>query len=413
VSDIPGDGFHRLMGTVQNYAWGGYHFIPTLLGVPPKPGVTYAEYWMGAHEEAPSHIVRDDGTTIPIDEMIEAMPERTLGVHVAQRYGRLPYLFKVLDVREMLSIQVHPTKSEAELGFAKENEMGIPLGAPERNYKDTNHKPELQAALSDFWLLHGFQPIDQLHRVLNETQELRPLDPILQKGGYVGLYRYVMEMPQHQVDSILGPLAHRVLHMYECGELEEASHDYWASKALQGRQREHYDRGLFSIYFFNIVRLRPGQAIYQGAGVPHALLQGQALEIMASSDNTVRGGLTVKHVDVPELLRLIAFRGVTSNIIESSRSDQPCETSYHTPSSEFCLSRIVLSKGDIYENTTYSIEIMLILRGEVTIEALGRKMLLKRGESTIIFAGKTYRISAVSEEALLFKASVPRSIQAA
>jgi mannose-6-phosphate isomerase len=410
---MPAEGIHRLRGKVQNYAWGGYEFIPSLVGFTPKPGMTYAEYWMGAHEEAPSDIVLEDGTAIPLNEIIEALPDKTLGTPVAQRFGRLPYLFKVLDVREMLSIQVHPTKSEAELGFAREDGMGIPLDAPERNYKDTNHKPELQAALSEFWLLHGFQPTDQLHGVLNQTQELRPLDDIFHQTGYAGLYRYVMELPQDQVDALLGPLAHRVVPAYEQGDLEKFSHDYWAARALQGRQWEQIDRGIFSIYFFNVARLAPGQGMYQDAGVPHALLEGQTLEIMASSDNTVRGGLTVKHVDVPELLRLVAFRGVESDTIETTRGDQAHEACYRTPSDEFCLSRIQLHKDDFYDTVANSIEIMLLLRGEVTLSTVERELHLKQGESAIVFAGVTYRILAESEHALLFKASVPRpSVQA-
>ena len=176
------DGVGRLFGKIQNYSWGGYHFIPKLIGLKPEPGITYAEYWMGAHEKAPSQILRTDGTTVALNELIKKQPEKTLGPYMAQKYGGLPFLLKVMDVREMLSIQVHPTKSEAERGFARENEMGVPLDSPERNYKDDNHKPELEVALSDFWLLYGFRPKDQLQEVLDRVPEFHTLQPVFASG---------------------------------------------------------------------------------------------------------------------------------------------------------------------------------------------------------------------------------------
>lgn len=371
--------------------------------------MTYAEYWMGAHERAPSDILQNDATLIPLNAIINEQPEQALGPYIAQKYGRLPFLFKVLDVREMLSIQVHPTKAEAEIGFTRENEMGIPLNAPERNYKDNNHKPELQVALGDFWLLHGFRPTDQLCKILNQMPEFYTLIPVFTSGGYFGLYKYVMEMPPQLVSAILDPLAERILKRYDCGELEKSSPDFWAARAIRNSQLRVYDRGIFSIYFFNLVRLKQGQAIFQDAGIPHAALQGQAIEIMANSDNVIRGGLTPKYVDVPQLLRLISFKGITPEIIESRPSGSHYESFYESPSPDFCLSRIQMSNGDLYENTTYSAEIVLILNGAAMLDTAGKEMLMKKGESIIVFAGKNYRLRGMSEKALLFRASIPSS----
>lgn len=402
------DSVFRLIGKVQNYSWGGYNFIPTLIGLKPEPSVTYAEYWMGAHDKAPSEILQNDGTTISLNDIIKEYPEETLGSYIAQRYGYLPFLFKVLDVREMLSIQVHPTKSEAEIGFTKENEMGIPLDSPRRNYKDDNHKPELQVALSDFWLLHGFRSEDQLHEILCHIPEFYTLKPIFINSGYFGLYKHVMEMPIESVNAILNPLAKRVLQKYDSGEVEKASPDYWAARAMQRKPLRDYDRGIFSIYFFNLVRLKQGQGIFQDAGIPHAALEGQAIEIMANSDNVIRGGLTVKHVDVSQLLRLMTFKGITPQIIESSQRGISCEAFYESPSSDFCLSRIQLSKGNLYSNTTYSTEIMLLLSGEIMLGTSNEEMLVKKGGSIIVFGGKNYQIKAISDNTLLFKASLPK-----
>jgi mannose-6-phosphate isomerase len=399
----------RLVGKIEHYAWGGYDFIPALIGVEPQPGVPYAEYWMGAHEKAPSEIVQYDGTKAALNDIIEEQPEKTLGPVITQKYGRLPFLFKVLDVREMLSIQVHPSKAEAEAGFARENALGIPLDAPERNYKDDNHKPELQVALSDFWLLHGFRPEDQLRAMLDRVPEFASLRPIFASEGYFGLYKYVMTLPPEAVNDLLKPLARRILPQYEAGTLEKSSPDYWAAKAMEQEHSGNYDRGIFSIYFFNLVQLKPGQAVFQDSGVPHAALQGQALEIMANSDNVIRGGLTPKHVDVPELLKRITFQSMVPQIIEARAAGNSYEAYYDTPSPDFALSRIELSQGKQYENTTCSTEILLCLSGEMRLDTLGKQIRVKKGESVVVFADKSYCMQAISGQVLLFRAYIPHA----
>jgi mannose-6-phosphate isomerase len=408
MSMIVEEGADRLFGKIQHYSWGGYHFIPTLIGLRPESGMTYAEYWLGAHEKAPSEILQNDGTTISLNNVIEKQPEKTLGLPVAQKYARLPFLLKVLDVREMLSIQVHPTKSDAEAGFARENELGIPLDSPHRQYKDDNHKPELQVALSDFWLLDGFRPKDQLQEILNQVPEFHILEPIFASRAYFGLYKYVMEMPQELVNALLSTLVERILQKYDGGELQESSPDYWAARAVHGKQKGDYDRGLFSIYFFNLVRLKPGQAIFQDAGIPHALLQGQALEVMANSDNVIRGGLTPKQVDIPQLLTLITCKGITPEIIQSKQSSNPYEAFYESPSRDFCLSKIQLSEGNLYENIAHSIEILLLLSGETMLYTTDKELRVKKGESLVVFAGKSYRIRALSRTAVVFRTSIPK-----
>src|SRR5690349_9462649 len=145
----------RLHGKVQHYAWGGTSFIPDLLDHTNKEGKPYAEYWMGAHDNVPSEIELENGRTA-LNEFITGNAAEVLGTGVEKKFGRLPYLLKVQDVKDMLSIQVHPNKKAAEAAFAEESKKGTALNAPDRNYKDDNHKPELFLALSDFWLLHGF-----------------------------------------------------------------------------------------------------------------------------------------------------------------------------------------------------------------------------------------------------------------
>src|ERR1700730_16024519 len=197
---------------------GGASFLPGLLSIPNPGNKPFAEYWMGAHDNAPSEILFEvSGTTLAVklNSYIREWPEETLGAYTAGRFGRLPYLLKILDVKEMLSIQVHPSKKNAELEFAAENKRGIAPGAPERNYKDDNHKPELMLALSEFWLLHGFKPAEDLERILLATPELVFLAPVFAQKGYQGLYKTVMEMPQTEVNNVLQPLLDRIVPFYE------------------------------------------------------------------------------------------------------------------------------------------------------------------------------------------------------
>ncbi|HLI05848.1 MAG TPA: mannose-6-phosphate isomerase, class I [Ktedonobacteraceae bacterium] len=409
MAAIVEEGAFPLVGKVQHYAWGGFDFIPALIGIEPEPEMPYAEYWLGAHDKAPSEIVQRDGTRIALNKVIKEQPEKTLGAAIMRKYGRLPFLFKVLDVNEMLSIQVHPSKAEAEAGFARENALGIPLDAAERNYKDDNHKPELQLALTDFWLLHGFKPENELRAVLEQVLEFTPLRPIFAARGYYGLYEHVMTLPREQVNALLEPLARRILPLYEAGTLEKSSPDYWAAKAMAQEQSGNYDRGIFSIYFFNLVHLEPGQGIFQDAGVPHAALEGQALEIMANSDNVIRGGLTPKHVDVPELLKQVTFQGMEPRIVTGKADTHPGEACYATPSPDFALSRILLRRGEQYQNITYSTEILLCLDGEARLDAAGKEMHMQKGGSVVVFAGESYRLLAISDQAVVCRAYIPRA----
>jgi mannose-6-phosphate isomerase class I len=166
-----------LHGVVQHYDWGGYDFIPKLLGIANSERKPFAELWMGAHPKAPA-TADVAGLAMPLDQLIAEVPDRILGPSASARFGgRLPYLFKVLDVASMLSIQVHPTKEQAAAGFARENAAGIDLGAAERNYKDDNHKPEVAVAVTDFWMLHGFRPLEQIAEALRKVPELCSIMP--------------------------------------------------------------------------------------------------------------------------------------------------------------------------------------------------------------------------------------------
>ena len=396
---------YSLKGKIQNYAWGGKQFIPNLLGVVPSD-MKCAEYWLGAHTNAPSVIFTEKGEQ-PFNTFLKSDLINKLGDDIAKKFGRLPFLFKVLDVNDMLSIQVHPTKKEAENGFKKENEMGIPLNASHRNYKDDNHKPEIMVALSEFWLLHGFLSSDKLKRVLKGIPEFHSLLPVFEKEGYFGLYKLVMMQSQDTCNKLLQPLIDRILPLYESGMLSKSNPDYWAAKAVVTSKNEsNLDKGIYSIYFFNIVKANKGEAVFQDAGIPHAYLEGQNMELMANSDNVLRGGLTTKHVDVPELLKHVTFEETIPNIMYGELQNDSIERIYKSPAPDFELIQIKLDNNIKYSSKSKTAEILIAIEGDAQISESGIKIDLKKGDSVVLMANSDYTIKSVSS-AILYKATAP------
>jgi mannose-6-phosphate isomerase len=393
----------KLTGKVQHYAWGGFEFIPNLLHLSNAEHTPFAEYWMGAHTSASSNILVGE-EMVALNKLINQNPPTVLGNKVYEDFGELPYLFKVLDVHDMLSIQVHPSKDEAIKGFEAEEAAGIPINAATRNYKDKNHKPEVMVALSDFWLLHGFKNEDAIEQTLEEVPELTRFLLLFRKEGYKALYQLLMELEPTEVDSLLKPLVERELRRKKAGELTQNHAGWWVAKLYEQEQAlKNIDKGVFSIYLFNIVNLRIGEAIFQAAGIPHAYLQGQNVELMANSDNVLRGGLTPKHVDVPELLKHTLFEGITPQIIKPNTAKK--EVVYPCPVADFGISRIQLQEGEVFTALTTSLEILLVTDG-ACIAGDEKNLLLKRGEAIAIFADSEYKLTAVGNT-VLYRAFVP------
>ncbi|HEY0433484.1 MAG TPA: mannose-6-phosphate isomerase, class I, partial [Chitinophagaceae bacterium] len=222
-------GIFKLRGVVRNYDWGGTGYLSSLLSIPNIQQQPMAEYWLGAHDSAPAVMLHGD-EEIPLNAAIRQSPS-ILGETVMSRFHRLPFLLKILDVKKMLSIQVHPSKHTAEAEFARENHEKIPLDAAVRNYKDDNHKPELMVALSPFWLLHGFKPVDRMRDRLQAIPEFKSLLDIFNATGYDQLYKTVMEMPRERVDEVLRPVIERSLPAYRSGALQKNNEDFWAARA--------------------------------------------------------------------------------------------------------------------------------------------------------------------------------------
>lgn len=389
----------KIKGVVQHYSWGGYEFIPRLLGMDNKERKPFAEYWLGAHPNHPSFMESNEN----LFDYIKANASEVLGTKVAGRFSTLPFLFKILDVRQMLSIQVHPSKQSAAIGYAAENEKGIPLTAAHRNYKDENHKPELMVALSDFWLLHGFKKESDLQKTLAAMPEFEFLLSIFNSKGYKGLYEEVMTMSQQKVNDVLKPIVGRIIPLYKNNELRKDQEDFWAARAAIHFCKEgNYDRGIFSIYFFNLLHLKKGQGIFQPQGMPHAYLEGQNVEVMANSDNVLRAGLTDKHIDVAELMKHVVFTATLPQVIDPARTVHKV---FASPAEEFELHQYQLQREEETAEAA-SAEIWFLLSGEATVEANGETLVVKRGESFFV-KSQTNTIIKASDQAELFRVTVP------
>ena len=355
---------HRLRGRIQPYAWGGNNFIPDLFHLERDRTMPAAEYWLGAHPGGITEVEVETNKWISLADAIDAFKYHWLGEKVAEQFGRLPFLLKVLDVKDMLSIQVHPNKQAAEIGYRLENEKGIPLNAPNRNYKDDNHKPEVMIALSEFWLLHGFA--EDIEDRLHSYQFLHPFQSAFETNGIEGLYSALMHLTQAEVDKIIAPLASSIVPLYRSGKLSKSSPDFWAARAIENLCKNgNYDKGIFSIYLFNILRLNPGDGIFQGAGMPHAYLEGQNIELMSNSDNVLRAGLTPKYIDIPELLKNTLFNKTVPKVIKAEQEE---EQHFDCPVPDFNIASFHLRKGLNKSIQCKRPSILLLVKGKALLK---------------------------------------------
>jgi mannose-6-phosphate isomerase len=388
---------YKLTNPLQNYSWGSRTALSRLLGIPNPSDEPQAELWMGAHPKAPSRVLSGEtgpALSLPLDELIARDPEALLGAPGASLFGgRLPYLFKVLSAAQPLSIQAHPSLGQARQGFEKEEEAGIPADAPHRNYKDPNHKPEILCALTPFKALWGFRSFDEIQEAFRNLGV--PGELLSRKETIRSFFLSLMEMNSAAIQEMLEAAV-------KPGALP-AGHSgaAWAS-----RLRELYpgDRGALAPLYLNVVDLEPGEAIFIPSGELHAYLEGTGMELMANSDNVLRGGLTPKHVDIPELLAVLSFESREPERVTASGT--PACTLYKVPAREFLLTRIALAGDEAaLERRSRGAEIFLCLAGGVNILWAGGEMFLERGESVFIGADTgDYRLEG---EGILFGASIP------
>ncbi|MFD3731094.1 mannose-6-phosphate isomerase, class I [Streptomyces sp. NPDC058632] len=379
----------RLDNTVRPYAWGSTTAIARLLGVEPT-GEPQAEMWMGAHPGAPSRTGR--GT---LAEVIDADPERELGAASVAKFGpRLPFLLKLLAAGAPLSLQVHPDLDQAKAGYADEERRGVPADAPHRTYKDANHKPELICALTDFDGLCGFRDPLRAAELLDAlgVDSLKPYADLLHAHPEEAALREVLTAI---LTADRDEMAHTVTEAAAACDRLGGDHAPYAAIA------HHYpgDPGVIAAMLLHHVRLQPGEALYLGAGVPHAYLNGLGVEIMANSDNVLRCGLTPKHVDVPELLRIVRFEAGDPGVLRPEAAPDG-EELYDTPTDEFRLSRYVLPAGGTSHDLTRATpQILLCTAGSVR----AGEHELSPGTSVFVPAGEKAEVSGAGT---LFRATV-------
>jgi len=408
--------------SVRHYAWGGFQFIPSLLGESNPQRLPCAELWIGAHPIAPSWAILD-GMKARLDRLVEASPNEVLGARDAARFaGKLPFLMKVLDARLMLSIQAHPTLDQAAAGFARENEKGIPIDAPQRMYRDANHKPETHVALSELWMLHGFRPLEEIGEVLALTPEFGRLMPDFASGLRAAaaepaarekllrdLYTSVMTLPQGPVDELLSPLIERLSVRERSGALDKDSPDFWALRASRDLPLPdgHMDRGIFSIYLLNLLHLHPGEGTYQPAGTLHAYLEGTNVELMANSDNVLRGGLTSKVVDTAELLRIVSYHDGRSPVLTGRELGNGVRI-YETPAREFVLERVELGpNGLLHAGSDHAAECLITIEGSARLASGEHELDLSKGRAALAPASVPYELRSAGARALVFRARIP------
>ena len=398
-------GILKLQNPIQPYAWGSTTAIPNLLGVANPQNRPQAELWMGSHPQAPSQVTLA-GRAVSLEKIIAQSPAEILGKKTARCFhSSLPFLFKVLAAAQPLSIQAHPDQAQARIGFARENRLGLALTAYNRNYKDPRPKPELICALSPFWLLKGFRSAAAMRKIF---QRLQPASLLAELGrlrlqpraaGLKHFFYTLLSLPREKQSQVAAEAAAAAARWRD-----QDPAFVWVEK-LHGQYPG--DIGVLSPLWLNLVCLDPGQALFLAARELHTYLEGVGIEIMANSDNVLRGGLTAKYVNVPELLQVLKFKPSRPRIL-NPQTVRPGEKLYPARVREFQLSVLEVENGRPYESPArQSVEILLTVEGRARIvpASAAEAVDLGPGASVLIPAAvPRYRLEG---QARLFKATVP------
>lgn len=385
---------HLLRGAVRTYAWGSRTAIAQFTGAPSPTPHPEAELWFGAHPGDPAWLQTDQGEKSLLDAL-RADPDGELGPRVRERFGdTLPFLLKVLAADEPLSLQAHPSTEQAVDGFAREERMGIPVSAPTRNYRDRSHKPELLVALSHFEALAGFRLAARTVELMRALapEALEPFVNLLSgesdAEGLRALFTTWITCPQPDLDRLVPAVIDGAINYVRSGEQEFAAE---ARTVLELGERYPGDAGVLASLLLNRVALAPGEGIYLPAGNLHAYLHGVGIEVMANSDNVLRGGLTPKHVDVPELLRVLDFSPASNVVVQPETLRGGAELVYDTPAPEFAVSVIDVDGEHLGHEIDAPTrhdgpQILLCTEGAVTLHAKTSAVVLERGAAAWVGA---------------------------
>lgn len=368
----------KMINKIQNYDWGSKTALTKLYGVSNPENLPMAELWMGAHPKASSEVLDvQKNQVVSLKSLIDSAPEYYLGQKVAQTYHRLPYLFKVLCAAHPLSVQVHPNKTYAEVGFAKENAAGLALDSPIRNYKDDNHKPELIYALTPFKAMNAFRPLSEIAQLLDFVSAAHPdiqlfvQNPTEEKLSR--LFAQILNLTGEQKELALGVLK---------AALNSRQGEPWNSiKQIVSLYPE--DNGLFSPLLLNVVELQPGEAMFLYARTPHAYLEGVGLEVMANSDNVLRAGLTNKHIDIPELIANIDFKPTAAKDLLNVPEKSGNIWKYHIPVEDFSFNIYSINDSGI-TLSNHTASILFCIEGQLVLRSGDEEICLDSGESIFL-----------------------------
>jgi len=393
-------GISLLDNPVRHYPWGSRDAIARLQRRSNPTEHPEAELWIGAHPAAPSRLRRDD--RLSLAELLCDRSIETLGHRVSTGFGSaLPFLLKVLAASEPLSIQAHPDAVQAREGFERENAAGIPLDAPHRNYRDDQPKPELICALTPFWALRGFRDARAIVRGFRQrgieefSAELERLD---REGDGLGHQHFFASIMNAGGDRVARAIAQAVT-----GTAQTPT-DQWVARLAAAHP---HDAGALAPLFLHLVRLEPGEAMYLDAGELHSYLEGVGVEIMANSDNVLRGGLTPKHVDVPELCRTLTFASQQPAVLRPATRTTG-ERVFETPASHFELAVLTLDRDQSWSSgSARGPEIWLVTAGEAEIRdrTSGETLPISQGES--VFVPDCVASYELTGAATLYRAAVP------
>jgi mannose-6-phosphate isomerase len=403
----------RLFGKVRAYAWGSRHFLAELEGRPAPSREPEAELWLGAHAGLPARLGSKDGQSLR--EAIAAEPELALGAEVRDRFdSELPFLLKVLAAAEPLSLQAHPNPAQARAGYAREQAENVPLGAENRSYKDPHHKPELLVALTPFRALYGFRRVEATRRLFDllDVPALGPyLEPLAEADPRRALgqtfERLMRASPEEQralAEATVARAARRLSVPTTPDETLPLPGPFQREFQWATRLGALYpgDIGVVGALLLNLVELRPFEGLYLPAGNLHAYLEGAGVEIMASSDNVLRGGLTKKHVNVAELLSVLDFSELEPTPLAATLEGE--QWVYETPAPEFRLARL-RPQGTLEVSDRSGPEVLLVTEGTLELQLSAQSITLSGGSSAFVPAVEgSYRLTGTGT---VFRASVP------
>ncbi|GAC1450207.1 MAG: mannose-6-phosphate isomerase, class I [Pseudarthrobacter sp.] len=407
---------YELENALRDYAWGSRTAIADLLGRPASGGPE-AELWIGAHPGAPSTARWTDGSETPLDALIASDPEHFLGSESVAEFGpRLPFLAKLLAAAQPLSLQVHPSIEQAREGFARENAAGIAPDAANRNYRDDNHKPEMIFALTPFESLCGFRDPAATRKILAhisscfdliETEVPHLLTELIQsldnpdegaglRAAFERLIQGGEDVPR-DTSTVAAALA---------SSTSLAPYQRELSTVIKLNEQYPGDPGVLISLLLNRISLAPGEAVYLPEGKIHAYLSGLGVEVMASSDNVLRGGLTPKFIDVPELLRTVDFTSVEVPMLNPEISGLGQEL-YRPPFREFQLQRIELAPGAAPVPLAQSgAAVVIVVAGAVYLDSPKGDLELARGGSAFLAAAEApvnvHAVAGITETAVAF-----------